>query len=868
MSRLRSALDKCCQAVGNKAGLLVVASVGLCLGYLFRAGCEPRRISAPASAGAEAEAVETATIWTCPMHPEVRRPRPGRCPKCGMELVDMAQGTEGGLRRLTVSEAAAALMDIETAPVERKLVTAIVRMVGKIDYDETRFSYITAWMPGRLDRLFVDYTGIPVRKGDHMVEIYSPELISAQEELLQAIETVKNLQGRQVGVVRETAEATVTAAREKLRLLGLTAEQVRAIEKRGKAADRITINAPAGGVVIHKHAQQGVYVKTGTRIYTIADLSRVWVKLDAYESDLAWLAPGQEVEFTTEAFPGRQFAGTIAFIDPVLTGKTRTVKVRVNAANPAGRLRPDMFVRAVVRAELDADGHVIGPSFAGKWICPMHPSVVRDVPGACDICGMALEPAESLGYQTIDPSRAEPPLAVPASAVLKTGTRAIVYVKVDPSLLHPGSVRSWEGLIAALRAAAAPPTGSRFLNARCPIQGARLDLADIPESLVRDYKGGKVGFCCTGCPEQWDRLSDAEREEKLSAVARITPGPRDRFRELLSEDLRQRLRATAAERGPPAALKRRLIAELNGILKRPDVYEPQAWTADKPSPEALGLLDRGPANLPLDRLTRLNRLLLEGAFPAVIAAAADGPTFEGREILLGPRATDSYIVRRGLREGQRVVVRGNFKIDSALQIQAKPSMMTPEGGLGSGLHEHARHRQARHATAAAGGAVGRLPARFASQLQAVLDAGDSAAKAASAAASLKHLPDARRRFAALDEALGAADEELLDAHALILWREYSMRLGNDAAEGKAARTLAELSRAAESLRANLTSLRQRWQPGGKAQPAATQPGAEDGSIRSYWTCPMHPEVRSDGPGDCPKCGMALIERREHGGRHE
>jgi len=489
-------------------GVVTAIALAFAVGYLVRWGCAPAQHpaeapSAPAKgvSAAEEHAHAEPTVWTCSMHPQIRRSKPGLCPICGMKLIPVETGAAevGAAPRLTVSEEAARLMDVETAPVERRFVTAEVRMVGKVDYDETRLAYITAWVPGRLDRLFVDYTGVPVKKGDHMVYLYSPELLSAQEELIQALAAVKSLERSGVDILRETTAATVDAAREKLRLLGLTPEQVAEVERTGKAADHVTIYAPAGGIVVEKNVLEGMYVDTGTRIYTIADLSEVWVKLDAYESDLAWVRYGQKVEFTSVAYPGQPFAGTIAFIDPVLDEKTRTVKVRVNAANPDGKLKPGMFVTALVRSDVATGGRVMAPDLAGKWICPMHPDVVKDAPGSCDKCGMPLVTTESLGYVAAEPTDADRPLVIPATAPLITGTRAVVYVAV--------------------------------------------------------------------------------------------PG-------------------------------------------------------------------------------------------------AEKPTFEGRQIVLGSRAGDWYLVREGLAEGERVVTRGNFKIDSALQIQAKPSMMNPEGGGPAPGHDH------------------------------------------------------------------------------------------------------------------------------------------------------------------------------------
>ena len=249
---------------------------------------------------------EKSIIWTCSMHPEIRRLEPGLCPKCGMKLIPLnSLNHGGGEHAIEISSAAAKRMEIETSEVLRKFATADVRMVGKVDYDETRVETIAAWVPGRIDRLYVDYTGIPVKAGDHLAEFYSPELLTAQTELLQTIVSRDELTESNSRILRETAQKTVTAAREKLRLWGFTSEQVAAIEARGTADDHMTIYSPASGIIIHKNAQEGMYVQTGTKIYTVADLSRVWVQLDAYESDLHALHYGNPVAFTTETYSAK-----------------------------------------------------------------------------------------------------------------------------------------------------------------------------------------------------------------------------------------------------------------------------------------------------------------------------------------------------------------------------------------------------------------------------------------------------------------------------------------------------------------------------------------------------------------------------------
>ena len=479
--------------------LAVLAIMAFGLGYILRGGGRDPQTAHRHDGSAE-EQVQ-AQAWTSSMHPQIQQPNPGKCPLCGMDLIPVSGGGDDGAegpRELKLSATAKKLAGIEVAPVERKFVKAEIRMVGKVDFDETRLREITARIPGRIDRLFVDYVGLPIRKGDHMVDLYSPELLSAQEELLQAIKAAREIQSSGLSRSRETARRTIGSVREKFRLWGLTKKQIEEIERRGTATDHMTIYAPMSGIVIHKNALEGMYVKTGTKIYTIADLSHAWVRLDAYESDLAWIRYGQEVEFQTEAYPGQDFKGWIAFIDPVLDGSTRTVKVRVNVPNPDGNLKPGMFVRATVMSELAADGAVMSSALAGKWICPMHPGVVKDRLGACDICGMPLERSESLGYESVDRSAVKKPLVIPASAPLITGKRAVVYV-ADP-----------------------------------------------------DEEG----------------------------------------------------------------------------------------------------------------------------------------TYEGREVTLGSRAGEYYIIQEGLAEGELVVVNGNFKIDSAVQILAKPSMMSPEGGASVGGHHH------------------------------------------------------------------------------------------------------------------------------------------------------------------------------------
>jgi Cu(I)/Ag(I) efflux system membrane fusion protein len=409
--------------------VLVIAAIILFGGgwLIGQLGVDPSRHEGSAAGAPLAEA-DRAIVWTCTMHLQIRAREPGDCPVCGMELITAATD-------LRLSATARALAQVAVVPVERRWVARQVRLVGSIEYDETKLRTITARVGGRLDRLYVDYTGISVSKGDHMVWMYSPEILAAEAELIESIKAVAAAEDSTLELVRKSARATLAATRDKLRLWGLTPEQVAEIEARGEPSDHIQINAPIGGVVIQKNAEEGMYVQTGTPIYRIADLSKVWVKIDAYESDLPWLRYGQEVTFTSDSLPGETIVGRIAFIDPVVTVKTRTVKIRANVSNDDGRLKPGMFVRAVVESGLAAGGRTLDANLAGKWVSPMHPEIVRNEPGPCPVCGMALVKAEDLGLVTAAAPPELAPLVIPATAALRTGRRAIVYVQNpdDPS---------------------------------------------------------------------------------------------------------------------------------------------------------------------------------------------------------------------------------------------------------------------------------------------------------------------------------------------------------------------------------------------------------------------------------------------------
>ena len=312
---------------------------------------------------------------------------------------------------------------VAAEPVAYRELWRELRTVGKIGYNESRVAYIAARINGRIDRVYADFTGIQVKKGDHLVDIYSPELYSAQSELHIALDALDKAKED-----RPFAEIRVDASRTKLRLWGFLPEQIEQIEKTRKIATHLTIFAPIGGTVIEKNVREGQYVKEGDQLYRLADLDPVWLFLDVYEYDLAWVRVGQSVDVTVEAYPGETFRGVVTFIDPFLDDTSRTVKIRVNLRNPDRRLKPAMYASAMIRVRLRADGLPEPTGLEGKFICPMHPEVVAEKAGKCTICEMQLERVPDAPKITATASpQAGKVLALPASALLDTGKRKLVY---------------------------------------------------------------------------------------------------------------------------------------------------------------------------------------------------------------------------------------------------------------------------------------------------------------------------------------------------------------------------------------------------------------------------------------------------------
>lgn len=354
-----------------KGGILIVA--GLFLGWLLF------HKSGETVAPTQGEAIhehseEEHTIWTCSMHPQIRMEEPGDCPICGMDLIPL-QNNEVTIDddAIGMSEAAMKLAEVQSAIVLRGQASKEVLLYGKIQANEQLLQSQAAHVPGRIEKLMINVTGETVKSGQLIATIYSPELVTAQKELVEALS------------LKDKYPSLIEAAREKLRNWKLSEEQILEIEKTGKITTTFNIYANTSGVVTERKVNEGDYVQKGAVLFNVVDLSQVWGVFDAYESDLPWIAMNQEVEFTAQAVPGKTFKGKVSFIDPVIDPATRTARVRITLGNPGLLLKPEMFINGIVKSTLKNGGN---------------------------------------------------DLIIPQSAVLWTGTRSVVYVKI-PGTEHP-----------------------------------------------------------------------------------------------------------------------------------------------------------------------------------------------------------------------------------------------------------------------------------------------------------------------------------------------------------------------------------------------------------------------------------------------
>jgi Cu(I)/Ag(I) efflux system membrane fusion protein len=276
------------------------------------------------------------------------------------------------------------MANVATTVVERRMLNKEINAVGVVEVAEPNFKHISSRFPGRLEKLYLSYTGQQVQVGDPVAEVYSPEAISAQQEFLLALQSQELGQNAPATIANTSAEL-LKQAKQKLMLLGLE-RLIPELEQTRKVREMVTIYSPIRGTVLKKNVDPQKYISTGENMYGVADLSIVWMYLEVYEKDFRFVKIGQPVRMTSEAYPNEIFTGKVTFIDPVINNETRTVRVRTEFANPAGKLRLGLYVKAQI-------------------MIPLNEALV-----------------------------------VPTSAVLTTGKRTVVWIEVQENMFEPREV--------------------------------------------------------------------------------------------------------------------------------------------------------------------------------------------------------------------------------------------------------------------------------------------------------------------------------------------------------------------------------------------------------------------------------------------
>lgn len=333
----------------------LVLLIGLILGWIFFHS--PDKTTEKHS---EVKQADQSTIWTCAMHPQIKMHDPGKCPICGMDLIPLNQNMDGSdSAAVRLTKEAAQLANVQTTIVEKQKPVKEVRLYGKIQADERLLQSQVAHVGGRIEKLLVNFTGETVEKGQTLALIYSPELVTAQQELLEAAR------------IKQIQPEIYEASKERLLQWKLPESQIASIENSGKIQTNVEVVSNTSGIIMSRRVNSGDYISQGTVLFDVADLSRVWVLFDAYESDLPFLKKGEKIEFTVQAVPGKKFTGNISFIDPVIDPVTRVARVRMEIVNQSGQLKPEMFVTGIAKTGITGSkNEIIIPKSAVLWTGP------------------------------------------------------------------------------------------------------------------------------------------------------------------------------------------------------------------------------------------------------------------------------------------------------------------------------------------------------------------------------------------------------------------------------------------------------------------------------------------------------------------
>jgi len=309
------------------------------------------------------------TTWTCPVHDVIAEGEAGRCPICDRDLVpEVDHGTHADAQgssspdsghEVTLDPGVIQKMNVRTVAVERRDLTSRIETVGNLDYDEEHMVSITTRYSGFIERVFANHVGQPVRRNDPLFEVYSPDLVQTQRELIAAVEYARQFEGASPDV-RSRADALVDAARTRLEYWEVSPERVSEIIATGEIHRTLTVFAPADGVIMQRmHGLDGMAISPGMELMHIADLSSLWLRVEVYEHHLPWLDLGSTANVTFDYLPGEAFSGRIRYVEPEVAPETRTVTLTLEVPNPTGLLRVGMFATVAFNPLVAPDALVV-----------------------------------------------------------------------------------------------------------------------------------------------------------------------------------------------------------------------------------------------------------------------------------------------------------------------------------------------------------------------------------------------------------------------------------------------------------------------------------------------------------------------------
>lgn len=450
----------------NVKPLLITLAIGVVIGFVLRGGSGE---TATSSTSSDKDGGLPA-MYTCSMHPQINQPGPGKCPLCGMDLIPVDRGGRGnevGPRSISLSPAARAMARVETAPVVKQAASHQVRLSGTVAYDESRIRKITMLSEGQVRTLNANYMGKAFAIGETLAEIYSPDVFAASREL----------------IVAGSSGSLSSAARQKLRLLGVSEAQINRIAESGESTDTFAIVSPVNGVMTSEPVREGQWLMRGENVAEITDPSILWVELDAYEQDIGLIQTGQTARVNVEALPGSTYDGSVTFVSPELDEMKRSIRVRLQVANPNGQLKPGMFARAEIDVRL-TDDTILIPASAPLITGRRAVVYVQSPDDASVFTGREIELGQRVGDSYVVLSG----LAEGERIAVKGAMRidSALQIQAKPSMMSP-AIKENPGR-----------------QTHCPIEHGEID----PKISVV-YQGMRIYFCCPGC--DGDFLDDPEK---------------------------------------------------------------------------------------------------------------------------------------------------------------------------------------------------------------------------------------------------------------------------------------------------------------------------------------------------------------------